>query len=174
MSEIASNYAEALLSVAIDNDKVKKFKDELSLINEIFKNVDGFNVFFANVKISKNEKKQLLEDSFKGKIDQLLLNFLKVLVDRTRITMYDEIFKEYRKVANKQLNIKEGVVESARPLSDSQIKTLEKSLGDNVELYPRINANLISGFKIILDNQIIDVSMREKIDNLSSMLLGRS
>lgn len=174
MSEIASSYAEALLSVAKDNDKVKVFKDELSLVNKAFNDVENIKAFFANVKISKNEKKQLLEDSFKGQIDQLLINFLKVLIDRGRISMYQEIFKEYRQVANKELNIKEGIVESARPLTDSQIKTLEKSLGDNVELYPRINANLISGFKIILDNQVFDVSMREKIDNLSSMLLGRS
>ena len=174
MNGIASSYAEALLSIAIEEDKVKVFKDELYSIGEVFNETEDIKGFFANVKISKNEKKQLLEDCFKGKIDHILLNFLKVLIDRSRITMYDVIFKEYRAAANKHLNILEGIVESARPLNDSQIETLEKTLGDNIELQPRINKNLISGFRIVLDNQIIDVSMREKIDNLSSLLLRRS
>ncbi len=174
MNEIASNYAEALASLAKEKNSVEVFKKEIDAVYEAFNNVDNLKVFFKSVKISKEEKKKLLEDSFKGKINPLVMNFLKVLVDKGRIEMYEDIFKEFHTLANKELGINEGVVESARPLSKEQITKLEKAVGLNVELKPRINTNLISGFRIVMENRIIDNSMREKIDNLSSLLKERS
>jgi len=174
MGEIASNYAEALLSLAKEKNSVELFKKEIKSVQDTLDNVDNLKLFFDSVKISKVEKKRVLEDCFKGKVDDLIMNFLKVLVDKGRISYYKDIFNEFRVIANKELNIIEGIVETPRPIDIKEVERLEKALGDNVELRPRINKNLISGFKIIMDNKIINNSMRDKIDDLSLLLKERS
>ena len=39
-----------------------------------------------------------------------------------------------------------------------------------VEFKQKINKSLISGFKISFDNEVIDASMKDKIDKLHNML----
>jgi len=174
MNEVASNYAEAFISLAREKNRVLEYKNEIDEISIAFSSVKELKEFFNNVKITKNEKKNFVESIFKNKISDDTLNFIKVIIDKGRCDYYNEIFKYFHIMANQELNIKEGIIESARPLSDVQINKLEKALGDNVLLKPRINNALISGFKIIFDDEVIDNSMKDRIDDLSNCLKERS
>ena len=104
------------------------------------------------------------------------MNFLFVLVDKNRASEYKEIFHQYYQLANPELGIKEGYVESVRPLDEKRIKALEDVLSTKelkVELKQRINDNLISGFRVVFDGEIIDASMKEKVRKMNEMLLGK-
>ena len=74
------------------------------------------------------------------------------------------------------LNIKEGIIETPRPLNKDLIKKLEDTLskdGKKIELYEKINKSLISGFKITIDNHVIDNSLKNKINDLENTLLRK-
>ena len=89
---------------------------------------------------------------------------------------YDEIFKEFIHECNDELNIIEGIIETPRPLNKDLIKQLEEVLskdGKVVELKEKINKSLISGFKITIDNHVIDNSLKNKINDLKDTLLRK-
>lgn len=172
MSILATRYAESLLSLAIDKNKVSEYKDEIKLIKKAFDDAEVIK-FFESSKVSKEEKKNLCKTIFDGKIDKYVLNFLYVLVDRGRIVKYKEIFEEFNSMCLNELNIEEGIIESPRPIEQSLIEELEKMLakdGKKVELSQKINKSLISGFKITLPSKIIDNSMKEKISKMQEAL----
>ena len=175
MSLLAARYAESLLSLAIEKDKVELYRDQIELIADSFDMAD-VKAFFASSKVSKDEKKELCRNIFADSVDKYVLNFLFVLIDRNRMVNYREIFAEFRHQCNRQLDIDEGIIETARPLKEELIKELEDSLsrnGKRVELREKINRSLISGFKISFADRIIDNSMKNKIRNLEDNLLRK-
>ena len=199
MSVLGTRYAEALLSLAIKEDKVEKTKKDLDLAKELFSSLnikmdigidndkynlkesvvtqaEGLYSFLKNVKLSKETKIDLVKSCLGDKVDDLSLQFIYILIEKNRISYYEEIFDEYHKMANHELNIKEGIIESVRPLDDKKIKELEDLLSNDKEkvvLIPRLNDELISGFKITFEHEVIDVSMQEKIRKMTEMLSGK-
>ena len=173
MSVVASRYAEAFFSLSLDKNATETYKNELNVVKDVFENVDNIKEFFISEMVNKSEKKKVIKDALQNKVSKETLNFLMLLVDKGRISIFDEIIKEFRHLANNELNIKEGIIESVRPLDKEKIKELEDALskdGEKVELTQKINNSLISGFKIKFDNQVIDVSMKEKIDKMNKII----
>ena len=176
MSIIANRYAESLFSLGLDKNKVDVYKEDLKKVRNAFQNVDNLKDFFSSEQISKDDKKEVLISVFKNKLNKDILNFLKLLVDKGRISYYEDIIKAYIHLANDELNIKEGIIESPRSLDAKSIKKLEKALSSKdikVELHERINPSLISGFKVIFDDEVIDASMKEKINKLHNSLSNK-
>ena len=173
MSLVAKRYSEAFFSLALDKNKVSEYKEDLKLVLDTFKGVDSIDLFFASEKITKQEKKDLIEKSFNEKISVDAKNLLKLLVDKGRMDYITEIAEDYFHLANENLNICEGLIESVRPIDETRIKELETLLaknGQTVVLKQKINKSLISGFRITLNNEVIDGSMKSKIDQMQDLL----
>ena len=173
MSLVAKRYSEAFFSLALDKNKVSEYKEDLKLVLDTFKGVDSIDLFFASEKITKQEKKDLIEKSFNEKISVDAKNLLKLLVDKGRMGYITEIAEDYFYLANENLNICEGLIESVRPIDETRIKELETLLaknGQTVVLKQKINKSLISGFRITLNNEVIDGSMKSKIDQMQDLL----
>ena len=173
MSLVAKRYSEAFFSLALDKNKVSEYKEDLKLVLDTFKGVDSIDLFFASEKITKQEKKDLIEKSFNEKISVDAKNLLKLLVDKGRMGYIAEIAEDYFHLANENLNICEGLIESVRPIDETRIKELETLLaknGQTVVLKQKINKSLISGFRITLNNEVIDGSMKSKIDQMQDLL----
>ena len=173
MSLVAKRYSEAFFSLALDKNKVGEYKEDLKLVLDTFKGVDSIDLFFASEKITKQEKKDLIEKSFNEKISVDAKNLLKLLVDKGRMGYITEIAEDYFHLANENLNICEGLIESVRPIDETRIKELETLLaknGQTVVLKQKINKSLISGFRITLKNEVIDGSMKSKIDQMQDLL----
>ena len=173
MSLVAKRYSEAFFSLALDKNKVGEYKEDLKLVLDTFKGVDSIDLFFASEKITKQEKKDLIEKSFNEKISVDAKNLLKLLVDKGRMGYITEIVEYYFHLANENLNICEGLIESVRPIDETRIKELETLLaknGQTVVLKQKINKSLISGFRITLNNEVIDGSMKSKIDQMQDLL----
>ncbi len=199
MSTLSKRYAEALLSLAIRQDKTEQIKKDLDLAKEVFsdmtvsldigiaeekkgirekvvQDVKGLASFFKNVRLDRDTKIALVKSCLGDKIDQTALQFIYVLIEKNRISHYEEIFDEYHRMANRELGIKEGVIESVRPLDEEKVHELEKVLStekERVVLIPKLNDELISGFKITFENEVVDRSMSEKIRRMTKMLNGK-
>ena len=175
MSLLAKRYAEGLFSLAKDNDAVSRYKDEIKLVRESFEDA-GVRGFFVSSRISREEKKMLCRTVFKDSIDRYVMNFLCVLIDRDRMVNYKEIFAEFIHQCNIELDIAEGVIETARPLDKKLLRELEKTLeedGRKIELTETINRSLISGFRISFGNRVIDNTMKNRIRDLEDTLLRK-
>lgn len=173
---VAKAYAEAMYELALELNKVEAYKKDVKLVDASLNEVESIKGFLESVRVSKNDKKAVLENCFKDKVDGNIINFLSLLVDKRRIILYKDIFHEFYTLCNQYLGIKEGTLEVARPLSDEKVHELEEALskdGVKVELKTKINESLISGFRVVFDDQVIDSSMRNKINKMNEMLLRK-
>lgn len=126
MSVIGDRYAESLFDLAKEENKVTQYLDDIKLVGEVLGSDPQIVQFFNHVLIENEKKIQLLDQSFKGNVDQYVLNFLKLLVQSRRIRYIDDIIKSYINLSNQYLGIEEGTIYTPYKLTDQQIQDIEK------------------------------------------------
>lgn len=173
MSQLTERYAVALFELAQENDCVISWQSQAKLvINSIPEDSERF---FQSILVSRDEKKEVLQKGFSKSVDDLLMNFLCLLVDKGRFHYVKGILNNFNSLCNQSRNIEEGILYTARPYEASQIEEIEKALsqqrGKVCELKNKIDQRLISGFKIMIENEVIDSSMQNSIHSLKRELL---
>jgi F-type H+-transporting ATPase subunit delta len=174
-SEISERYAQALFELAFDENTVKETKQQAESILQLTEDTPELLDFFRAVKVTKEEKKDLINRVFSDAYDQYMVSFMKLLIDKGRMDYLKEILRVLIQKANEELGIQEAVVYSARKLDDeamAKIKgALEKKTGKEIVLKNQIDEQLIAGIKVVVGNNITDVSMKRRIEGMKEALL---
>ena len=177
MSVIGDRYAESLFDLAKEENKVTQYLDDIKLVGEVLGSDPQIVQFFNHVLIENEKKIQLLDQSFKGNVDQYVLNFLKLLVQSRRIRYIDDIVKSYIKLSNQYLGIEEGTIYTPYKLTDQQIQDIEKAISQKenkkVTLKVSIDPSLLGGIKVQIANRIYDGTIKNKVEMLKKELLRK-
>lgn len=177
MSVIGDRYAESLFDLAKEENKVTQYLDDIKLVGEVLGSDPQIVQFFNHVLIENEKKIQLLDQSFKGNVDQYVLNFLKLLVQSRRIRYIDDIVKSYIKLSNQYLGIEEGMIYTPYELTDQQIQDIEKAISKKenkkVTLKVSIDSSLLGGIKVQIANRIYDGTIKNKVEMLKKELLRK-
>ncbi len=177
MSVVGDRYAESLFDLAKEENKVTQYLDDIKLVGEVLDSDPQIVQFFNHVLIENEKKIQLLDQSFKGNVDQYVLNFLKLLVQSRRIRYIDDIVKSYIKLSNQYLGIEEGMIYTPYELTDQQIQDIEKAISQKenkkVTLKVSIDPSLLGGIKVQIANRIYDGTIKNKVEMLKKELLRK-
>ena len=177
MSVIGDRYAESLFDLAKEENKVTQYLDDIKLVGEVLGSDPQIVQFFNHVLIENEKKIQLLDQSFKGNVDQYVLNFLKLLVQSRRIRYIDDIVKSYINLSNQYLGIEEGTIYTPYKLTDQQIQDIEKAISQKenkkVTLKVSIDPSLLGGIKVQIANRIYDGTIKNKVEMLKKELLRK-
>ncbi len=167
---IAEVYARGLYGAAIDAGKTAEVRDELHQLESITNQNKMFCRFLQDPAISKVIKKEKIESIFKGKITDEVLHFLCLLVDKGRVALFHQITIEYDIIDDHEKNVGEGVIESAVPLSDEEMNRFNEEISDfykkKIKLHNRVNKDLIGGVRIYAEGQLMDASLRTRLEQL--------
>jgi F-type H+-transporting ATPase subunit delta len=179
MDKVSSRYAEALLSIAIQMNRLDDFKRQAKLIGKAFKDNPEYAELFGKTQISIHEKKALIQSVFGTSADEMMINLMYLLIDKKRMRMVELIMADFVHLVNQTQSIQEGIVYSIRPLPESDMTQLENQLSAKhqvkVELVNKIDPTLLSGLKIKFQESIIDASLSFKLEALRETLReGRS
>ena len=131
---IANRYAEALFQLSEEENITKEIYNELHDVVEVIKNNKELDNVLKSPLVAKNEKTQLIEALFNNKINNDLKNFLKILVEKGRISSLKSIELTFKELLNDKHNIIEGTVISAIALTEKQVKELEEKLSKKYPL----------------------------------------
>ena len=108
MSAVGERYAESLFDLAIEENKVDRYLQDMKLVDEVLHSDRKIVQFFSHVLITNDVKYQLLESSFGQSVDKYVLNFLKLLVQSRRIRYIDDIVTGVELVMGKAPNRETG------------------------------------------------------------------
>lgn len=177
METIASRYAESLFALAREEDKIEAYDKDIDFVSSVFSSDPSFVPFFSHVLIEDAVKFNLLDKCFKGQIDSYVCNFLKLLVKKRRMRYIADICNAFKILCNEYHGIVEGILYSSFDLSEEEIHKIEKAVSTkenkNVQLRLELDKTLIGGIKIQIGNQIIDASIKNKLESLKKELLRK-
>ena len=171
MAKLAEqSYVQALMSIATEDNSVDKYQDFAeSLLQTLYSETD-FLEFLRSPVIKKEDKKKIIDDVYGEVFDKNFINFLKVVIDKNRMSSIMEMLRSFIKECKNSREITEVLVETARELTDQQIdnlkEVLNKKLNRKIIIKQKINESLIAGIKVIFDQKIIDTSVENTLKEL--------
>ncbi len=178
MEQLSNRYGVALFELAKEENVVDVWQSQVKQISSLLSKNNELLDFLEHVLILGKDKKEVVEKVFGKSIDKNILNFMFLLIDNKRVYILMDTFKKFNSLCNEAKNIEEGIVYSKRPLSDEEVTDVEKAMGKKfdkkIELSNKVDLNLLSGVKVVINNTVIDGSMRNKLDVLKENLQNES
>ncbi|GAB4349820.1 MAG: ATP synthase F1 subunit delta [Leptolyngbyaceae cyanobacterium] len=173
--EILERYAQALLSLAQDNNTLDQVGNDVNSILGVLKESPDLQEFLDNPLIKPADKKAVMNRILGDSVHPYTRNFIQVLVDRRRIMFLEGICKEFQSLLRKLNQTVLAEVTSARELTDDQKNSLREKVlamtgARQVELETHIDPELIGGVVIRIGSQVIDASLRGQLRRLSLRL----
>ena len=170
-------YALAIYEVAEKNGKVDEFLSDLREICDLFDNNKDFYEVIKHPKINTTKKKEIFTDLFKGKIDDELLSFMIVLIEKNRILHLKEKLNEMEKIDLERKNIIRGVVKTAIPILPDELEKLKTSFEEKYDkkiiFDTEVDKNLLGGVYVKIGNDVIDDTIKSKIEEMKALMLKK-
>ena len=109
-----------------------------------------------------------------GELSTEQRNFASVLADNRRLAVLPEISVLFGALKNAAEDTREAVVSSAFALNDAQLANLvadlERKFGCKIQATVELAPELIGGVRIALGDQVIDASVRGKLNAMAASL----
>ncbi|MBP1743454.1 MAG: synthase subunit delta [Firmicutes bacterium] len=170
-------YALALYKVAEEKGKVDQFLAELKNIVELVDKDADFQMLIHHPSVSTENKKKLFENLFKGKVEEDVLSFLKVLLEKGRILEIGTMLKQMEIIYLEKHNTAIAEVKTVVPLLEEEktqlVSNLQKKFNKTIILKEELDAGILGGIFVKIDNEVIDGTVKSKIEEMKKIMLKR-
>lgn len=175
VEKISVPYAEALLEIAKSSNLLEEIKKDLFTISNVLSTSKDLQLFLANPLLGINAKKNIIDKLFKNKVNNIVLNFLFVLINKRRISILQAIIDKCFELIYKLESITVVELMTSVEFNETQINTLIEKIklitnAKNIKLITSINLNLIAGFILKIGSKVIDTSLAGKLREISVYL----
>ena len=170
-------YARALVESAKQADRLAKVHEDLNDFVAAVDEVPELAALLENPEIDRAAKSSVLEELL-GDADELVRNFLLLLVEKGRIPELREIAREVDSLVAAEEQRLEVHLTTAVELSDEEARELvgqiESAAGRRVDATRAVDPDLIGGLVLQVGSRRVDASVRGRLDQLRRELLTRS
>ena len=177
MSEIRTQsrpYAEAAFETAKADDTLDAWSADFSLIELALEDQKMLQLV-ETPSISQSEKTSIFCDVFRDEVQDKFVNFLTVAGSANRLRLLTDISKNFKELVAKEKNLKNIRVASSYRIDKEQLKQIDaaltKRMKAEVSIVTEIDKSLIGGLKISYDDQVIDLSIKNKLEKLKIQLI---
>jgi F-type H+-transporting ATPase subunit delta len=176
--EIGRLYAEAILHVAEEKGQAEELLEELNGLVEYLDGNPDLDRFLSSPMIEAEPRAQVIEQAFRGKASDLLLDSLLVVNRKGRLSALRAIATAYRAELRTLRGWVDVNVRTAVPLTDALRGRLEQTLaaatGRKPTLIEKVDPAVIGGLVVEVEGRKIDASVASRLHDLSEALLARA
>ena len=174
MTTTSREYAEALFELAVQGNETKETSEGLETVVSALLQTPDYRAMLASPAISKEERLNALDSAFRGKIPDILLAILRMMISRGHVSALNGMARDYEELARGYRGESVAVVTSAVPLKEAETVALraklEKKLSKTVIIQFRVDPELIGGIRVEVDGRVIDGSIRNKLDEIKEVM----
>lgn len=170
---IARPYAEALFRTAKESGNLTKWAGAVASLAQVAANTEVRSAI-GDPNVAAPQLVDLFRSACGTAVDTELANFIQLLANNDRLALLPEIGALYESYKQAEEGTKQAVVISAFPIDDNQVKALvpqlEAVFNTRLETSVTVDPALIGGIKVIVGDQMLDVSVRGKLDAMATAL----
>ena len=174
MTEVGNVYGESLYTLAREENLSKQIGGELAALRDGFRQAPEFIRLLSSPSLTKAERCQILDDSFRGKVHPYVLNFLKILTEKGYMRHFGDCCKAYTAHFDQDNGIVRVTAVTAVALTDSQsarlTEKLSRSTGKQVILHNRVEPGVLGGVRLDYDGQRLDDTVSHHLDTVRELL----
>ncbi len=173
MTELAKEYGTALFHLAAEESCVDACAASLGTVKDALDGNPDYVALLSAPSIPKQERLALLDEAFKD-IAPTVLSFVKLLCEKGRLSSFSECKEEFDALHAESKRIVNAKVTSAVPLTDAQKAALLDKLqamdGRTVSADYHLDASLLGGVVVELDDRVLDGSLKQQIRKLKEVI----
>ena len=174
MTQIGNVYGQALYALAQEEGLTRQILGELRALQESFTQEPDFLRLLSAHNLSKQERCQILDDSFRGNVHPYVLNFFKILTEKGYARHFGDSCSAYQESYNMENGILPVKAISAVPLSEGQRKKLSDKLaritGKAIELENRVDPAVLGGVRLDYDGKRVEDTIIHRLEAVRSHL----
>lgn len=172
---VARRYARALLSLGLEEGRHEQLGDELSAVLRALSDNKELSFILQNPGYSQEHRKAAVDALANVlRLSPMLVNFLRLLVDRQRTLDLPAIGRAYSALLDKQMGRVRATVTAAEPLSPDDVKKLRDALssmtGHAVVLEAKADPGILGGVVTQVGATQYDGSLKTQLEKLRSEL----
>lgn len=174
MTQIGNVYGESLYELAKDENLTAELAAQLKVLKDCFKQEPSFVTLLSTPSLTKAERCQILDDSFRGTVHAYVLNFLKILTEKGYMRFFSDCCDSFAALYNQDNGILPVTAVTAVALSSAQAEKLSAKLanitGKHIELSNRIDPSCLGGVRLDYDGQRLDDTVSHRMATIRDML----
>lgn len=169
---VASRYAKSVLDLAIEQGQLEQIYSDMLFLQQLTKGSRDFLNLLRSPVIKADAKIRVINAVTAGKVSQLTTSFIHLMTTKAREAVLPEIITSFINQYKEHKGIKTVKLTTAVPVSDAVkaeiVSQVKKSGGfENLELQEVVDPNIIGGFVLQTDDQLIDASISYDLKNIS-------
>ncbi|PJZ59275.1 ATP synthase F1 subunit delta [Leptospira barantonii] len=173
-SGVSKIYASALLGATTAPEEVEQ---ELADLVQLLFQEEKIRNFFLSPTVSVEEKEAILVKNLRGKISEITLNFLGVLLNKGRFISFPGIQKQFTEELDKKKGRVRAQVRSYPSLEPSQITKLGSILSEKFKsefiLEVSEDKSLLGGFVVQFNDLKIEKSIASQLKEIKKAMLEK-
>jgi F-type H+-transporting ATPase subunit delta len=175
LATIARPYAEALASSA-SKEEMSKWSEQLGVFAQMATHSELASLA-NNPNVSQDQMAEILLAGLKDEVSPAIKSFIQLVTMNHRIAVLPEIAKQFEEIKNSLEGSAEILITSAFPMSEDETKnlisTISKRFG-NKSLKPTvtIDPELIGGVRVQVGDEVLDTSVKSRLEALRATLLS--
>ena len=174
MTEVGSVYGESLYELAKDEALTKQIGQQLAALQVSFRQEPDFIRLLSSPNLTKAERCQILDDSFRGSVHPYLLNFMKILTEKGYMRYFSDCCDAYTEHYDQDNGILRVDAVTAVALTAQQTDKLTRKLsritGKEIALRNRIDPAVLGGVRLDYDGQRLDDTVSHRMDAIRDLL----
>ena len=174
MTEVGNVYGESLYELAKDENLTTPIGEQLAVLQTVFQQEPDFIRLLSSPNLTKAERCQILDDSFRGKVHPYLLNFLKILTEKGYMRYFSDCCDAYTGHFDQDNGILRVAAVTAVALTEDQADRLTRKLtgitGKKIVLKNRIDSTVLGGVRLDYDGQRLDDTVSHRMASIRDLL----
>ena len=173
---VVRRYAAALFNAAWKAGVVDAVESDLGLVSYALEASPSFLEAVRSPVLPVDRKHAIVDEVFAGKVNEITLSYLRLLVDKRREEAMSHTEQEYVELANEARGIVTAHVTTAVEMTEQEEAAITAKLaemtGKSVNLEKIVADDVIGGVLVRIGDTVIDGSIRGQLEALREKLLS--
>jgi len=177
MAALANIYAQGLLDNIPDNSQAEEIADEIDAIISLLDEIEGFETLLTRAMLTRDDRDQLVERIFCGRVSEPVEAFVTILGRRDRLLVLRPAAIRFRNLLNIRKGLLEVHVTTSAPMDEKRraeiTAMMSQQLGSDVILIDYVDPEMLGGIIVRVGDKVFNASLSRSIEKLSDRLARR-
>lgn len=169
-SKAARRYSIALYDAASEKGQLDALTNDFVKSLELINTNKDLELFFESPVVSRMKKTAVVKDIFGGKVSDLTMTFLNLLISRGRESLTKDIFEDFINLKKEKEGIVDVTVKTSVGLSDDEKKNMKEKIESFTKKKSNMNfeidKDIIGGFVAKINDTVLDASLKRQLEKL--------
>ena len=174
-NKLAKLYSNILFECAKDMSALNEVRDSISKIDNLVRSNADLKSFVQSKRFLKEDKLKILDKVLGSSIHGLVLgivSYMSGMQTNKTIGLIKKYYHERYKDISNQVSVQAIVSNSLNEKETKELKEkLDKALGKDADLSIKVDALILGGIKLRIENTFLDASLKSQIKNIKLDLM---